>query len=338
MKQTVLLIKTSSLGDVLHLLPALSDARQQRPELTFHWVVEESFAEVAGWHEGVERVIPVALRRWRKTPWSALRSGEVHRFLGALRATAYAPVVDAQGLFKSACMARLARGWRIGFDRQTARESWAAWLYQEPLAIDRAQHAVPRLRQLLAAALRYPLPDSPPDYGLTVRFPRRKGLETGADYDYVFLHGTTWSSKQWPEGLWWELARLSAPHRVLLPWGNAEERARAERIARLAPGRIRVAPRADLTQLAVWLSAAQAVVAVDTGPGHLAAALGVPVVGLYGPTNPHRTGTVGPNSHWLQGACDRLACLQRVCPLGDPPPCWGALSPERVWSVLGSLT
>lgn len=330
MKQTVLLVKTSSLGDVLHLLPALSDARQQRPGLGFHWVVEESFAEVADWHPGVQRVIPVALRRWRKDPWLAVRSGEWQRFWRMLRAEPYDRVIDAQGLLKSACLARLARGRRIGFDRHSAREPWASGLYQETFAIDPTQHALERLRQLLAAALGYPRPHSPADYGLAERFPGQP-----ATHDWVFLHGTTWSSKQWPEAYWRDLARLAAPHgRVLLPWGDEVEQARAERIAQVAPGRVTVADRGSLRQLATALVSARAVVAVDTGPAHLAAALGRPVIGLYGPTDPQRTGTVGFGQQHLQGVCDRLPCRQRLCPLGDPPPCFRAISPERVWQSL----
>ncbi|MBF0401866.1 MAG: lipopolysaccharide heptosyltransferase I [Magnetococcales bacterium] len=339
MKQKVLLVKTSSLGDVLHLLPALSDACRQRPELTFHWLVEEGFAEVAAWHPGVAKVIPVALRRWRKAPLLALRSGELSDFWRTLRAESYDQVVDAQGLLKSACLARLAHGPRSGLDRHSAREPLAALFYQHTFPVDRAQHALQRLRQLLASALQYPLQASPADYGLAGRFPRR----SGAEYDWVFLHGTTWPSKQWPESHWVALVRLCTPHgRVLLPWGTPAERARAERIARVAPDRVTVAAKGNLTQLANWLAAAKVVVAVDTGPAHLAAALGLPLIGLYGPTDPHRTGTVGPNQHALQGRCDQLPCLKRVCPLGAHaaihPPCFDPLSPDQVWRLLKILS
>ncbi|MBF0161504.1 MAG: lipopolysaccharide heptosyltransferase I [Magnetococcales bacterium] len=332
MKQRVLLVKTSSLGDLIHLLPALSDARQQRPELRFHWLLEESFAEVASWHPAVERVIPVALRRWRRHPWSALRSGELGQFWREVRAEEYHAVIDAQGLIKSACMARLARGRRIGLDWQSAREPWASWLYQKGLPIATDQHAVVRLRQLLAAALEYPLPRSEVDYGLAQRFPRQRGEA------WIFIQGTTWPSKQWPEQHWRELARLVAPHGpVLLPWGTVQEEERARRIAQVAPDRLRVAPKGNLTQLALLLASARGVVAVDSGPAHLAAALGVPVVGLYGPTNPQRTGTMAPEQQWLQGACPEMPCLKKICPLGEPPPCYAHLDPERVWSLLQRL-
>lgn len=339
MKQTILLIKISSLGDILHLLPALSDACQQRPELTFHWVVEEAFAEIPTWHPGVEKVIPVALRRWRTHPGLALRTNALPNFWRTLRAESYDQIIDAQGLLKSACLARLARGRRSGFDRHSARESLAALFYQTKFPIDREQHALDRLRQLLASALHYPIQTSPADYGLTNRFPRRQTTE----YDWIFLHGTTWPTKQWPESHWLELVRLSAPHgRIVLPWGTPDELARAERIARVAPQRVRVAEKGNLTQLAGLLVAAKAVVAVDTGPAHLAAALGTPVIGLYGPTNPQRTGTVGLNQHHLHGACDQIPCLKRICPLGEQapihPPCFDPLPPNQVWRLLNILS
>lgn len=339
MKQTILLVKTSSLGDILHLLPALSDACQQRPELTFHWMVEEAFAEIPAWHPGVEKVIPVALRRWRKEPGLALRTGALPDFWRRLRAETYDQIIDAQGLLKSACLARLAQGQRLGFDRHSAREPLAALFYHTRFSIDRAQHAVDRLRQLLASALQYPLQTSPADYGLANRFPRQRT----AEYDWIFLHGTTWPTKQWPESHWLELARLCVPHgRVLLPWGTSDEKARAERIARVAPDRVRVAEKGGLTTLAGLLASAKVVVAVDTGPGHLAAALGLPVIGLYGPTNPQRTGTIGFNQHHLQGACDQIPCLKRICPLKKQvsvhPPCFDPLSPDQVWRLLNILS
>ena len=182
MKQTVLLVKTSSLGDILHLLPALSDAQQHFPDLVFHWVVEESFAEVASWHPSVEKVIPIALRRWRRKPWHTLWSGELPRFVRTLRAQPYAQIIDAQGLIKSALIAKLARGWCIGFDRDSARESLAAQCYQRSIRIDRNNHALNRLRQLFASALHYPQPQSPPDYGLNSLFSAEERAKEPRDF------------------------------------------------------------------------------------------------------------------------------------------------------------
>lgn len=358
MKQTVLLVKTSSLGDVLHLLPALSDARRQLPDMVFHWVVEEHFAEVATWHPSVEKVIPIALRRWRKQPLRSLGSGEWLRFIKTLRAEPYTWIMDAQGLVKSAMIARLARGWRFGLDRHSAREPLAAWFYQTPLSMTRKRHALDRLRHLFSKAFQYPLPQSPPDYGLEARFGMRRvvgastkqvGLIQATDGYWVFLHGTTWPSKHWPEAYWLALAKLCAPHgQIFLPWGNAQEEARAQRISHVAPSRVFPAGKTNLTQLATLLAGAKAVVAVDTGPSHLAAALGTPVIGLYGPTDPQRIGTVGKGQWHLQGECDLVhacpspLCLKRACPLEKRssslhPPCLHAITPERVWKVLREL-
>ena len=98
----VLLVKTSSLGDVIHTLPALTDAQRAIPGIQFDWVVEEGFAEIPAWHPAVAQVIPVAIRRWRKHPLQTLRSGEWRRFKARLRETHYDLVIDAQGLLKSA--------------------------------------------------------------------------------------------------------------------------------------------------------------------------------------------------------------------------------------------
>ena len=339
MKQTVLLVKTSSLGDVLHLLPALSDARRCVPDLVFHWVIEENLAEVASWHPSVEKVIPVALRRWRKHPWQAVQSGEFSQFVHTLRAETYRWILDAQGLVKSALIARLAHGWRIGLDRHSAREPLASWMYQTPLFIPPAHHALDRLRQLMATGFHYSLPLSPPDYGLADRFSMHK---SGEPY-WVFLSGTTWPSKHWPEAYWLDLVRLCAPHgKIVLPWGTDRELARARRIAQVAAGSAFLTEKTNLTQLATLLAGARAVVAVDTGPAHLAAAVGRPVIGLYGPTDPQRVGTLGRGQRHVQGECDLIACKKRICPLQSGsvlhPPCFQSISPERVWQMLREVS
>jgi len=149
----VLVVKTSSLGDVLHTLPALTDAVQRRPGIRFDWVVEEAFAEVPAWHTAVDDVIPVALRRWKHRPLQVLRAGEPQAAVRQLRRHKYDLVIDAQGLLKSAVIARFARGPRAGLDRSSAREPVAAHAYHRKYAVPREQHAVQRVRQLFAAAL-----------------------------------------------------------------------------------------------------------------------------------------------------------------------------------------
>lgn len=288
----ILIVKTSSLGDVVHTLPALTDAMRARPELRFDWLVEEGFAEIPAWHPAVGRVIPVAIRRWRKQPLASWRSGEPARCRAALRSANYELVIDAQGLIKSAWVARWARAPIAGLDRHSAREPLAAWAYRRPIEVPREMHAVERTRLLFAQALGYERSAVMGDYGIDRS--RFAPIEHSAAPRVVFLHGTTRAEKHWPEVYWRQLAELvcGAGIEVLLPWGNAVEQARAHRIAAGLSG-AQVLPKLALAGVAAELLAADAVVAVDTGLAHLAAALDRPVVALYGPTRPALVGTYG---------------------------------------------
>lgn len=344
----VLLIKTSSLGDVIHTLPALTDAARAIPGIRFDWVVEEGFAEIPAWHPAVDKVIPVAIRRWRKNLWQTFKSGEWRRFKQRLRETKYDLVIDAQGLLKSAWLTRYVKAPVAGLDRESAREPLASRFYQRRLAVARGQHAVERLRQLFALALGYDLPSGIGDYGLN----RSRLLEKPAPVPYVlFLHGTTWDTKHWPEAYWRELAeRLGqAGIEVRLPWGNPAERARAERIATGLKNAV-VLPKLNLAGIARVLAGAKACVAVDTGLGHLAAALDVPTLSLFGPTNPGLTGAYGKGQVHLGSDFPCAPCLQKKCtyqPTAEDqrrfdlkrewPLCFTRLNPERVASRLAAM-
>jgi len=324
----VLLIKTSSLGDVVHTLPALTDAQRAIPGVQFDWVVEEGFAEIPAWHPAVAQVIPVAIRRWRKNLWQTLRSGEWRRFKARLRETRYDLVIDAQGLLKSAWLTRYVKAPVAGLDRDSAREPLASRFYDRRYAVPRDQHALERVRQLFAQALGYELPQGIGDYGLD-----RAQLATPGEEPYLlFLHGTTWPSKHWPEAYWRELAeRMSAfGWAIRLPWGNAEEKARAERIAEGIAG-ASVLPRLNLGGVAKVVAGARACVAVDTGLGHLAAALDVPSISLYGPTLPGRVGAYGRSQVHLCASGPDAGKGDRV------KPCFDDLLPERVASELKAL-
>jgi heptosyltransferase-1 len=286
----VLLIKTSSLGDLIHTLPALTDAARAIPGIQFDWVVEEGFAEIPAWHPAVAEVIPVALRRWRKNLWQTIRSGEWQRFKQRLQATEYDLVIDAQGLLKSALLTRYVNAPVAGLDRQSAREPLASRFYTNAYAVPKQQHALERVRQLFAQALHYPLPEGLGDYGLD-----RAAMADGVSQPYLlFLHGTTWASKHWPEADWRALAeRMNAQGwAVRLPWGNEVEKARAEGIAEGLQHAV-VLPKLNLAGVAKVIAGARACVAVDTGLGHLAAALDVPSISLYGPTLPGKVGAYG---------------------------------------------
>ena len=344
----VLVVKTSSLGDVIHTLPALTDAAEALPGIRFDWVVEQAFAEVPGWHPAVDRVIPVAVRRWRKRPLQAWRSGEWQAFKQQIGEYVYDAVIDAQGLLKSAWLTRYANGSSYGLDKASAREPLAAFFYQRPMAVPRNQHAVERVRQLFSAALGYPAPPSIGDYGLD-----RSALAGGVSgHPYVmFFHGTTWSSKHWPELYWRELAERLVERgiRVQLPWGNAEEKARAERIAE-GLQRVQVLPSLSLSGMASVVAGAQACVAVDTGLGHLAAALGVPCMSLFGPTNAGLTGAYGSSQIHLASDFPCAPCLQKTCRYrpspeeerqfdlrSEQPLCFTSVAPDNVFERLQML-
>ncbi len=181
----VLIIKTSSLGDVIHTLPALTDAAHAVPGIRFDWVVEEGFAEIPSWHPAVDQVIPVAIRRWRKNLWQTLKSGEWKAFKQRVRERRYDLVIDAQGLVKSAWLTRLIKAPVAGLDRYSAREGLASRFYDRRLSVAVGQHAVERVRQLFALALAYDLPEGLGQYGLDLK---RLQLPPTAPY-VVFLHG-----------------------------------------------------------------------------------------------------------------------------------------------------
>ena len=283
----VLIIKTSSLGDVIHTLPALTDAAHAIPGIRFDWVVEEGFAEIPSWHPAGDQVIPVAIRRWRKNLWQTIKSGEWKAFKQRVRERKYDLVIDAQGLVKSAWLTRYVKAPGAGLDRYSAREGWASRFYDRRLSVATGQHAVERVRQLFAMALAYDLPEGIGNYGLDLE---RLQLPPAAPY-VVFLHGTTWATKHWPEAYWRELAERMGRRKleVRLPWGNPAEKARAERIAQ-GLNNCQVLPKLNLAGVARVLAAAKACVAVDTGLGPLAAALDVPTISLFGPPNPGLTG------------------------------------------------
>lgn len=324
----VLLVKTSSLGDVVHTLPALTDAQQSIPGIEFDWVVEEGFAEIPAWHPAVSQVIPVAIRRWRRHPFQALRSGEWSRFKSRLSETRYDLVIDAQGLVKSAWLTRYVKAPVAGLDRESAREPLASRFYDRRYAIARDQHALERVRQLFAESLGYSVPETVADYGLD-----RNQLATPGDQPYLlFLHGTTWASKHWPEDYWRELAERMSEFgwSIRLPWGNADEKARAERIAE-GLSSVSVLPKLNLGGIAKVVAGARACVAVDTGLGHLAAALDVPSISLYGPTLPGRVGAYGRSQIHLCASGPNAGKGDRH------KPCFDDLPAERVASELKAL-
>ena len=336
----VLLIKMSSLGDIVHTLPALDDAL--RHGVRFDWVVEENYRAVPALAGGVDRILEVAFRRWRRAPVTF--QAELGAFRRRLRQRRYDLVVDAQGLLKSAVVAGWAyAGERVGFDAASARERAASLAYHRGIPVPRDWHAIDRTRRLFADALGYDLPDCDPAFGLPVA-----GSGATLPDSLVLAHGTTWRTKHWPESFWSALARLAMKAGLvpMLPWAPGE-RGRAERIAGAVPG-ARVCPRMDLDEIMRLLAVCRGIVGVDSGLAHLGAAMGRPTVMLFGPTDPARTGCRGRLVRNLAASLACSPCGSKRCHLPNQareqrqssrwaPPCLEAVGPDNAWSALTDL-
>ncbi len=292
----ILLVKTSSLGDVIHNLPVASDIRRRFPEAKIDWLVEESFAEIPLLHPAVSQVFPVAMRRWRKSLLSRTTWCEISAYRRAVSADFYDAVIDTQGLVKSGLLASQARGPKFGQSAASAREPLAARFYDRCFDIPRQQNAVQRNRQLAAAALAYALDVLPLDYGMTAPALQTDWLATGKYA--VLLTATSRADKEWPEAHWHTLGAALNDARLhcVLPGGNAAERARAARIAEKLPHAV-AAPAMNLTKLAGLMAGAALVIGVDTGLVHLAAALQRPTAAIYCGSDPSLTGVLGTAPH-----------------------------------------
>jgi heptosyltransferase-1 len=317
----LLIIKMTSLGDVVHMLPALTEASNHIPDLRADWVVEEGFSAIPAWHPAVDRVIPSVLRRWRHRLGQGATWWEMAQFRRSLQVHEYDLVLDAQGLIKSALVACLARGPRAGLARGSARESLACLAYAHRYPAARDLHAITRNRLLTAQALGYAMgAEIDIRYGLAA--PARIDVP-GLAGDYVVcLHGTARPEKEYPEADWivllQQVVRLGL--RVALPWGNEREHARAQRLAAALPGAV-ILPKLGLADLAGVIAGAHAVVGVDTGLMHLTAALRRPGMGLYPATPPD-----------LFGARNEVGAPAMVNLSGE-----AALRPDHVFDVLSAL-
>src|SRR5574343_824569 len=306
----LLIVKTSSLGDVIHYLPALSDIRRHFPHARIDWCVEESFAAILRLHPAVDEIIPVALRRWRKH----LLQGRTWQELGALRqrlqAARYDLVIDSQGLLKSALLARLVPAPKAGYDAASIREPLASRFYDRRYPVSRDLHAVVRNRLLTGAALGYS-PDTGPDYGIATAPADFPWLPAGPYA--VLLSATSRDDKLWPEAHWIELGRSLQKRglRAVLPGGNPRERERAARLAAAIPDAVAVPPQ-GIGELAALLAGAHAVVGVDTGLTHLAVALDTPTVALYTATDPGLTGVYGRAYCRNLGGKDKIPAVNAV--------------------------
>jgi heptosyltransferase-1 len=317
----VLIVKLSSLGDVVHTMPVVHDIRQAYPDALIDWVVEPGFAPLVRRVTGIHSSIECAIRRWRKGWWTSEVRHEWSAFVDALRGERYDAIIDFQGLTKSALVARLALGRRFGLANQTegASHEWPArWLVHHPIQIEPRIHALDRARVLASKALGYELL-GPPEFGL-----RSHQLEA-TERTLVLVHGTSRDDKLWPESHWIEIGRRAQAMgwRIALPHAGPVEKARAETICEAIGPACEVWPQMDLDSLTDRMGAAHGVIGVDSGLSHIAVALDLPHVQIYNHPTSWRTGPQAAHGHAYQVSVE-----------GQPTPAmqtvWEAW--EQVWA------
>jgi heptosyltransferase-1 len=290
----LLIVKTSSMGDVVHTLPAVSDLLAHCPGAQIDWLVEAPFAAIAQLHPGVRRVWPMAWRKWRRQLWRRETWQAMGSLRAQLRAEQYDLALDLQGLLKSALWGRQAGAPLVGYGRGSAREPLAALFYSATMPVPRALHAVERSRQLASMHLAYPMPEGPPRFDL--RVPPLAAATWPAPQRYaVLIPNASRKEKLWPEARWVAVARKlrQAGLPAVVLWGTEAEQTMAERIAADCAGI--VPPFLKVGEMAAVLSRATLVVGLDTGFTHLGAALGRPTIGIYCDHEPGLAGITGPD-------------------------------------------
>jgi len=293
--QRVLIVKTSSMGDVVHALPAVSDMVRAMPGLQVDWLVEKAFADIPRRHAQVQPVVPMQWRKWRKS----LRAPDTRQAIQvckqALAQHRYDAIIDLQGLLKSALFARYAKGLRHGYDCRSAREPLAAALYQRRHGVGKQLQAVERCRRLAAKALGYAMPESPPDFGLSAQPDAwRPAGDSAAQMPFaVLVPCASRPEKLWPVAHWVAVGQhLRAQGlQVAVMWGSPPELELAEQIAQACGGH--VPPFLSVGQVIDTMAAATLVVGLDTGMTHIAAACGRPTLGLYCDHEPGLAGMTG---------------------------------------------
>lgn len=299
----ILIVKTSSLGDIVHMLPAIYDASHAINNLQIDWVVEEAFQEVPKWSPCVNKVFPIAIRRWRKSLLSKQTWQEIRQFKYVLQREKYDVVIDSQGLLKSAVVTTWTNKkhqavW--GYDKHSIREPLARYFYHHTVAVSPQKHAITRNRLLLSKVLNYSLDKKPLNYGIAApAWPVATEFSALLDTPYIVaLHGTSRVEKEWPIEAWLSLLQVMQKEGINLvfPWGNLYEKQRVELLQKQASNAIML-PRCDLSTLASIIHAAQAVIGMDTGLMHIAAALNQQGLALYPVTQIELTGVLTQDTH-----------------------------------------
>lgn len=341
----VLIVKTSALGDIVHALPVLAWLKNSDPDMQISWLVEKPFALLLEEHPLVHQVHQLDTKQWRKQGLLASLRG-ARQIIRALKSERYDIALDLQGNSKSGFFTLFSgASRRFGFARDGVREWPALLATNTKVVLTEADYHVSD-RSLAIAKNAFPQGSGPPLAGpLGVRDEDRKSIDTllqkqglGAHPLLVFHYGTTWVTKLWSLQNWCELAQKICEDQIgdiLLTWGNEEERQAALRIAEATKNRAIVWPRGTLTELVALLSRADLVVGCDTGPVHIAAAVGTPTVSLYRVTDARRNGPRGDQHRCLQVPLECAGCMRKDCLQQDE--CAAAITAEQALAAINDI-
>ena len=296
----VLILKLTSMGDLMHALPALTEAEQNIKNISFDWVVDKAFSSVPGWHPAVDKIIKTDHRNWKKQLFSSEPREALNLVKKEINATDYDYVVDMQNNLKSAFLSFLSDHRVTGMDASSSREYPAHWAYSNKVNINKSLHAIDRQKELLASSLGYS-PSSDINYGISkVKF-LEPAMALPARY-VVLVQNASWPTKQWPVASWKDLVKHLDGHgvNVLLPSGNKEELLRAKDIASVSEKAtaLEILP---LNEVAYIIDNADYCICSDTGLAHLSAVVNTPSLTLYGPTDINLIGTKGNNQRHIVG-------------------------------------
>lgn len=347
----ILIIKMSSIGDIIHTFPAVIDAKYYFKDIQIDWLVDENFVDIVKLQDNIiHNIIAIPLRKTKKNFLLEIINFKFKNFFTQLNKEQYNLVIDAQGLLKSAIIATLVNTEKIvGFNANSCREPLASFFYHDKIQVDKNLHAILRVRQLFAKSLNYSLEDF--DFGLNVfekkKFPKLAKLNLNNKDRYIlFLHGTTWETKHWKLEYWQKLSLLITNNHkntaIVIMTNNLQEQQFAEQLSAIN-NNIIVLSKLNIKDISSLLANAIAIVAVDTGFAHLSGALGVPVIGIYGATSIAKAGIIGENAINLQSKYHCSPCLSRVCLeyknklSNSKQPCLQEITPEMVFNQLEKI-
>lgn len=308
----VLIIKISSMGDIIHTLPAITDASAIIPNISFDWIIEQTFSEIPTWHPSIHQIIPVKLRSWRSTWYKLCTWIEYYQCIKKFNIQKYDVIIDAQGLLKTSfCITSFIHnnGIKHGMDYKSATEPIACCFYHKQHYINKNLHAIERIRQLFSHSLKYSVPSCLGQYNIKHKFTYIKKQYDTFPY-LIFFHSTTKSQKHWPESYWYIIIQyaINAGYHIKLPFWTINEKLRVKRLYNHY-NQIIVLQKLTLHQIAIQIIKSTGIISVDTGLSHLAAALDCFNLTLYGPTNPNLIGTYGNNQIVLQSKTKKMQHL-----------------------------